>query len=115
MATANRGAPGLVLSNSTADSAVFNLSGGRYMVSVVGTNLSGSNYYSLQRLGPDASTFLDVKQTFCDADGDGDVEDAIIGKFTTNQCRALDLAEGQYKFVKTGSPTANYIEVSRAD
>lgn len=111
-------APGVVLSNASATSANFQLSGGRFGVTVLATTLDYTNYLSLQVLGADGSTWLDLKQTAVDdATGPtpGSEIDVIIGRFHANGMKVFDLPLGIYRFLETGALTAIYAAVARAD
>lgn len=81
-----RGNEGITFTSTTnADSPVFVLRGGKYMVSAIGTSFGTVD---LKRLGPDGSTYLPV-----------------ITQITSNGNAVYDLPPGQYKFVN-GTITA---------
>lgn len=92
--------------NGTALTIEF---GGKFQVSVIATNISGSNTVELQVLGPDGSTWLSIYDTFNNA---GTEADLIVGKFGANGAKNLDLAPGQYRFVVT-TATSLIANVSR--
>jgi hypothetical protein len=102
----------VVLANNVGTSTTGNVVlGGRYMMEVVATFGGGS--VKLQRLGPDDSTFLDIKQVFEKADGTGGTADSLlIGNFTVAGAQILDLAPGSYKCT-IATATAVYAALER--
>jgi hypothetical protein len=81
--------------NGTAFAIQF---GGLFSVDVVATGISGTNTVELQVLGPDASTWLSIYDTFNNAGAEADL---IVGKFGANGSKHLYLSPGQYRFVVT--------------
>lgn len=99
----------VAFSNVSA-SQVFTLIGGKYLVSVTGSNFGT---VKVQRLAPDGTTYLDIKQAFDKPDGTGGTEeDLVIGTFAAAGCKVLDLAPGQYQLT-ISSATAVYAEIAR--
>lgn len=70
--------------------------GGFFSVAVVATFGGGS--VELQVLGPDATTWLSLYDTFNNAGAEADL---IVGKFAANGAKNLYLSPGQYRFVLT--------------
>lgn len=83
--------------------------GGKFQVSVVATNISGTNNVELQVLGPDGSTWLSIYDAFNNAGTEADLK---VGVFGANGAKNLDLAPGQYRFVMT-TATALFANISR--
>lgn len=111
-------APGIVLSNASATSSNFQLSGGRYGVTVMATGYAlATNYLSLQILAADGSTWLDLKQVAGDdlPPTAGLEVDIIIGRWDANGMKVFNLPAGVYRFTETGALTAIYAAVARAD
>lgn len=100
--------PGIVLSNASASSDTFALLGGKYAVSVVAAGIDFANYITLQMLGPDGSTYLDIKDNF-------DAEDYTVSRFQANGVKVFDLPAGRYRFTETGALTGIYAAITRAD
>lgn len=82
----------VLFSNISATTAAFALRGGRYNVDVIGT---GFGTVTLQRLGPDGSTWLPA-----------------LANFTANGTQLADLASGSYRFAIV-TATAVYAAVVR--
>lgn len=81
--------------NITATTPAFALNlGGKYSVSVMATF---PGFVSLQKLGPDGTTFIDLIETFGVSPG-GSL-DLKIAQFLSNGNKVFDLAPGQYRFV----------------
>lgn len=80
-------------SNISATTAAFALRGGRYNVAVVATFGGGS--VTLQRMGPDATTWLNA-----------------LTAFSANGVQLADLASGNYRWL-IATATAVYAEVVR--
>lgn len=100
----------VLFSNISATTAAFLLIGGKYMVSVVGTSFGT---VKLQRVGPDGSTMIDIKQPFDKPDGTGGTEeDLVISVFAANGSKVFDLGPGNYEFV-IASTTGVYAEIVR--
>lgn len=102
----------VVLASNVAASTTGNVViGGKYLMEVVATFGGGS--VKLQRLGPDDTTFLDIKQVFEKADGVGGTADLLaVGSFTANGAQILDLAPGSYKCT-IATATAVYASLER--
>lgn len=81
--------------------------GGKYSVSVVATFGGGS--IKLQKLGPDASTYVDHLAPFNNA---GTEVDLVISTFAANGTKVFDLAPGDYQFLLT-TATSAYLSVAR--
>ncbi len=94
-------------SNIGATTAAFALYGGRYAVGVVATFSSGS--VKFQQLGPDGSTYLDLKAPY---DVAGTEQDDVIGTFVANGMKVFDVPPGQYKLTIT-TASAVYANVVR--
>jgi hypothetical protein len=90
---------GQEFSNISANTAVFTLKGGFYLISAIGT---GFGSVELQALGPDQSTFLSMPAAY-------PVATAL--KLTSNGSISGYLPPGQYKFVIT-TATAVYCSVT---
>jgi hypothetical protein len=74
---ANNMGDGQAFSNINATTAAFHLLGGRYNIDVIGSTFGT---VTLQRLGPDNSTYL-----------------TALTAFAANGLAVVDLPEGQYK------------------
>jgi hypothetical protein len=97
-------------SNISASTLPFVIDGGRYGVSVVGSNFGT---VKLQQLAIDGSTYLDIKAGFEKSDGTGGTEDdLVIGTFAANGYKVFDLAPGRYRLT-IGSATAVYAAITR--
>lgn len=81
-------------SNISATTAAFNLAGGLYGIDYIASWSSGS--YTLQKLAGDGSTYVNAATAF-----------------SANGYTSVNLAPGEYKLLKTGSPTAAYIQIVR--
>lgn len=98
---------GTMVKNST-NAGAFNLPlGGRYAISVSATFGGGS--VALQQLGPDGTTYLDIKDHFNNA---GTAVELTIGSFASAGVFVLDLPAGTYKFTIT-TATAVYASIAR--
>ncbi len=82
----------VAFSNISADTSNFQLLGGKYMFEVIGT---GFGTVTLQKLGPDGTTYLSVSSALA-----------------ANGGAVLDLPPGQYKVAIT-TTTAVYASISR--
>jgi hypothetical protein len=94
-------------SNISASTSPFILFGGRYAVNVVATFGGGS--VSIQQLGPDGSTYLDL---FAAYDASGAEQDETINVFKANGMKVFDLPPGQYR-IAISTATAVYVNVVR--
>lgn len=79
----------LLLSNASADSAAFTISGGRWMIAASAT--WGGGNIKLSMLGPDGTTYVDIPSATLSANG------AV----------AVQIPTGTYKIVRT-TATAIY-------
>lgn len=85
----------------------FNLPfGGRYAIEIIA---SGSGTVELQRLGPDGTTFISIKEHF---NNTSTAVELTVGSFASQGMFVLDLPPGVYKFVIT-TFTAVYARISR--
>ena len=97
-------------SNFTADQGPFQLEGGKYLFGGVA---SSWGTLTLERLGPDGSTYVSVKAIYEKADGTGGTADPLVtSQLGANGAIVIDLPPGQYKIVAS-SVTAAYAEVTR--
>lgn len=116
---ANRGSPGVVMSNASATSSAFEINpGGRFGVSVIATGyVAATNFLTLQKLGPDGATWLNITQAVVDDDdvgvADAVIRDLNVAQWDANGYKALDLDAGSYRFTETGALTAIYASVGR--
>lgn len=78
----------------TADTATFSLLGGKYGILANGTWNSAT--YTLEAQGADGTTFVPV-----------------AAAISANGYASVDLPPGLYKFVKSGSPTAVWLSITR--
>lgn len=98
-------------SNISASTSPFVLEGGLYAASAVATFGGGS--IKLQMLGPDGSTYLDLKAPFDKPDGTGGTEeDLVIGTFLVAGMKTFYLPPGQYRFT-IATASAVYAQVVR--
>lgn len=98
-----------VLFKNVTTSQQFSLTedAGDYLVEVVATFGGGS--VELQKLGPDASTYISLTAPFNNA---GTEADLVIGKFSAAGAKVLRLPPGSYQFTVT-TATAVYARISR--
>lgn len=96
-------------SSIAATTASFPLAGGRYAVAVVATFGGGS--VKFQMLGPDNSTYLDVKQAYSDGSA-GTETDLVIGTFLAAGMKVFDIPPGQYRLT-VATATAIYAAITR--
>lgn len=98
-------------SNISASTAAFSLTlGGAYAVSVKGSNFGT---VTLQKFGPDSTTWLDLKAAFDKPDGTGGTEeDLVIGAFAADGDKVFTLSPGKYRFT-ISSATAVYASIVR--
>lgn len=94
-------------SNIAATTSPFTIKGGGYLVSVSATFGGGS--VKLQILGPDGTTYLDIKQPF---DNAGTEQDDVISTWSANGAKLMPLCAGQYRLTIT-TATAVYANVTR--
>lgn len=94
--------------SNVSTSQQFALMGGRYNVSVIGTSFGT---VAVQKLGPDGSTYLDIKAPMPGATA-GSEADLVVGSFAANGVKTLDLAAGSYQLTVT-TTTAVYAEIAR--
>lgn len=98
----------IAFSNISASQTFTILCGGRYLVSVTGSNFGT---VAVQKLAPDGTTYVDLTQAFNMSD-DSAAIDQVIGSFGAAGAKALDLAPGQYQLT-ISSATAVYAEIAR--
>lgn len=95
----------------SATTSPFVLEGGMYAVGVVATFGGGS--VKFQKLGPDNSTYLDLKQPYDKPDGTGGTEeDLVISTFLAAGMKVFYCPPGQYRFT-IATATAIYIDCTR--
>jgi len=94
-------------SNITVTTSPFILVGGGYLVSISATFGGGS--VKLQVLGPDGSTYLDIKQPF---DNAGTEQDDVISTWSANGAKLMPLGPGQYRLT-IATATAVYANIDR--
>ncbi len=94
--------------NIAASTAKFELTlGGKYAVYVSATFGGGS--VKLQTLSPDGTTWLDIQAPFNNA---GTEADLVIGTFSANGMKVLDLPPAGYRFT-IATASAVYAAVVR--
>ena len=106
------------MNNAAATSANFQLNGGTYGITVMATTLDqNANFLSLQVLAAAGTTFLDISTQgpFDIPNVSGSEVDVLLARWHTNGCRVLSLPEGVYRFLVTGTLTAIFAAVARAD
>lgn len=106
-----RATDGYSAANISATTAAFTLAGGRYAASVVAT--FGGGTVNLQMLGPDGSTYIDLKQAFDKPDAVGGTEeDLVIGTFAAAGLKVFDLPSGSYRLT-IATASAVYASIAR--
>lgn len=97
----------LKFANISATTNPFVIKGGGYLISISATFGGGS--VKFQILGPDGSTYLDIKMPF---DNAGTEQDDAVSTWSANGAKLLPLCPGQYRLTIT-TATAVYANVTR--